>query len=353
MFNLKARSLALVLSIATAGAASLVAMPSAHATTAGVSVTRFSYQSDPADPSDPELFGDYVGLGQSATIEGGSATGTAGDVVFTVAGWRAELAAPIGQQLRPGRYDDAQRAAFRTGTHPGLDVSGNFHGCNTVTGFFVIHALTVDSHGQVTLLDADFEQHCEGAAPALHGQIRYNAPAPAPVTVSVSNSSVVTNEVFVLGAFVDGAQSGAVSFSVDGASFGTPVSIDANGIVYTAAGFGASALAVGSHQIVASFGTDTSAPVSVTVRDNRRSFVAISGAGDNIGRGATRRAHADSGRIDHGNPPGFHALVPRAERIRPLGHRRCTADGAAIRRRNLHGRSQHGDGDDGRTQRHL
>ena len=40
------------------------------------------------------------------------------------------------------------------------------------TGWFVIDDITYTS-GSLTAVDARFEQHCEGATPALHGQIHW------------------------------------------------------------------------------------------------------------------------------------------------------------------------------------
>jgi hypothetical protein len=57
-------------------------------------------------------------------------------------------------------------------TKGGLSVSGNSSGCNKVTGWFAVDAIT-NVGTTVTALDMRFEQHCEGAAPALHGAIHW------------------------------------------------------------------------------------------------------------------------------------------------------------------------------------
>jgi hypothetical protein len=44
-----------------------------------------------------------------------------------------------------------------------------------LTGQFTIREITFDPAGAVTALFATYEQHCEGAAPALRGTIRYFA----------------------------------------------------------------------------------------------------------------------------------------------------------------------------------
>ena len=85
--------------------------------------------------------------------------------------WTLFLAAPRGQPLRVGTYENARRALVETTEHPGLDFSGDGRGCNTVTGRFVIHELVVGANDRVDRLFATFEQHCEGAEPALHGQV--------------------------------------------------------------------------------------------------------------------------------------------------------------------------------------
>lgn len=83
--------------------------------------------------------------------------------------WEIELSPPTGQQLHVGDFANAQR--FPDATHPGVDVSGIGNGCNSVTGSFTILDLGTDAANNITALSARFEQHCEGAAPALHGTI--------------------------------------------------------------------------------------------------------------------------------------------------------------------------------------
>jgi heat shock protein HslJ len=130
--------------------------------------------------SDP---GDYIGGGKtksytnSTTVFGLS--GTTAGITYTVSGqrddWRVQFAPPAGQQLHVGTYTDAQRAPFHDPTHPGLEVSGDGRGCNTLTGSFKITQLVVDGTGAVKALAATYEQHCEGGAPALRGTIHYFA----------------------------------------------------------------------------------------------------------------------------------------------------------------------------------
>jgi hypothetical protein len=126
--------------------------------------------------------GDYIGQGQTEKYVAPPATitlnGDAGDVTMSVSSgsdnWNVEIAAPRGRVLEPGQYGHAERAPFRTGLAPGLDVSGDGRGCNQVWGSFDIFQIATDESGAVTLLDATFVQHCESAqAPPLSGTVLY------------------------------------------------------------------------------------------------------------------------------------------------------------------------------------
>jgi hypothetical protein len=99
----------------------------------------------------------------------------------------------LGTAIQPGTYTDAQRAAFANPGHPGLDVSFQNRGSNTLTGQFTINKLTyatkADGTFQLLTFDADFEQHSEGRTPALFGNIQYDingtAVAPEPTSLTM------------------------------------------------------------------------------------------------------------------------------------------------------------------------
>ncbi len=65
-------------------------------------------------------------------------------------------------------------------------VSGAGRGCNTLTGRFSVLKAKYDASGNVKSFAADFEQHCEGASPALAGSIRYKSKLQQ---ISVSNAA--------------------------------------------------------------------------------------------------------------------------------------------------------------------
>ena len=95
----------------------------------------------------------------------------------------------IGQPLAPGTYLDAQRAPFASPGHPGLDISFQHRGCNTLTGSFVINSIQYHQSGSSWILDhfdASFIQYCEGGSLAATGTITYNLPGCGTLTVIVA-----------------------------------------------------------------------------------------------------------------------------------------------------------------------
>ncbi|MFF4353756.1 hypothetical protein [Streptomyces sp. NPDC001530] len=160
---------------ALTGLTAALTEPAAAATGTPVAVTRYSYTS---------AAGDYIGQGGSAAYTPSTASitvgGDASDLRLSVSNgttsWDVQLAAPIGEKLHPGVYRDAERASFRTGRSPGLDVYGQGRGCNEVYGQFSVNQIETDASGKVTVLDATYTQHCESAtAPALKGVVKYRA----------------------------------------------------------------------------------------------------------------------------------------------------------------------------------
>jgi hypothetical protein len=71
-----------------------------------------------------------------------------------------------------GYYGDLPRYPLNTATG-GLDWAGDGRGCNRVRGWFVVDGVTY-SGTAMTSIDLRFEQHCEGAVPALRGKIHWS-----------------------------------------------------------------------------------------------------------------------------------------------------------------------------------
>jgi hypothetical protein len=135
--------------------------------------------------------GDWVGQGQTyslATPDAGFATHSDGTTVQLLANtWDLKFAAPVGQRLLPGTYPGATRAPFRNAGEPGLEISSETRGCNTVDGDFTVLEATYGPYGYLQSFHATFEQHCDGLQPALRGEINVtSAPAPEPVAVRLT-----------------------------------------------------------------------------------------------------------------------------------------------------------------------
>ena len=109
-------------------------------TTLAQDETFYSFVSDP---------GDFVGGGLSGSFTPATssfATSQSNDgnhfsaFLFPFAGgfWMLDFAAPAGQPLVPGVYENATRWPFQAPGVPGLAVFGNGVGCNMLTGRFEV-----------------------------------------------------------------------------------------------------------------------------------------------------------------------------------------------------------------------
>jgi hypothetical protein len=133
--------------------------------------------------------GDYVGQGQRLRYTNGrdsvfhARRGPLGVsvTVLPYAGpvWTVRLAAPGHRPPSPGVYEGAMRNPFEAPGAPGLDFSGDGRGCNKLSGRFTVSKARYGPQGLIRHLRANFEQHCEGAAPALRGEVRVAFPQPA------------------------------------------------------------------------------------------------------------------------------------------------------------------------------
>jgi Thrombospondin type 3 repeat len=127
--------------------------------------------------------GDYIGQGLRQHFDAANAEirvdrNNDGGVTFHVDGsdsWTLDFTGAGGGQVDPGVYEGATRYPFNGPTEPGLDVSGAGRGCNSLSGRFEVFEAEYAGNGDVLRFSADFEQHCEGGAPALLGSVRYRA----------------------------------------------------------------------------------------------------------------------------------------------------------------------------------
>jgi hypothetical protein len=140
--------------------------------------------------------GDYIGAGLTQSFNEGDGSFQVNvinnDVSFSFHTsdnsqfWTLAFGAPNHAPLAAGVYEGATRAASRGPGEAGLDVFGDGRGCNQLTGRFEVLEVTYGSDGNVTTFAATFEQHCEGATPALLGTMLYNANTPVPPQLTVT-----------------------------------------------------------------------------------------------------------------------------------------------------------------------
>lgn len=131
-------------------------------------------------------YGDTIGGGSSRTIytqANAVLSISAADSVFrmSVTGdqwWTGEFAAMnTVARLQPGFYPNLRRWPFHNPARGGLSWAGDGRGCSTLTGWMVIDSVAYTGNA-LTQIDLRFEQHCEGLAPALRGQIHWVAGDP-------------------------------------------------------------------------------------------------------------------------------------------------------------------------------
>lgn len=147
--------------------------------------------------------GDYILGGQSKFLTPADGTfsvhGTTDGGVVTVTFfsatefWSLDFAAPSGQPLTLGSYTGAARYPFQLPSQPGLSVSGDGRGCNTLTGSFDVLEISYGADGNIASFDATLEQHCEGATPALLGEMRFNAHPTVVISVP-THFTVIENQ---------------------------------------------------------------------------------------------------------------------------------------------------------------
>lgn len=137
--------------------------------------TRFTYVSDPHD---------FVGQGRSGTLTDAHGTWLVSrnfdqGISFRFSGsnptahWHLDFAAPFDADLTTGDYPDAQRWPLHIRERPGLSVSGEGRGCNTLSGRFTVASVNYGFSAQVIRFSATFTQHCEEGNPALRGRIDF------------------------------------------------------------------------------------------------------------------------------------------------------------------------------------
>lgn len=103
--------------------------------------------------------------------------------------WFLKFAAPPGEKLRPGQYENAGcPGAFRTGRAPSLEVTENNPICramDAVWGNFVIRQIAYDAAGKANAIELTFKQRAGSAdAAPLTGLLRLDT---APLSLALDS----------------------------------------------------------------------------------------------------------------------------------------------------------------------
>jgi uncharacterized repeat protein (TIGR01451 family) len=130
---------------------------------------------------------DFIGEGRTETYTQTNAVlsvqENAGELVVTMHGNRLYEAhfkamAPL-TRMAAGYYPDVEILPFGNPAFGRMSFYGDARACDIITGWFVIDSISFTTGGALTGVDARFEQHCEGRAPALRGQIHWRSDDPA------------------------------------------------------------------------------------------------------------------------------------------------------------------------------
>ncbi len=151
--------------------------------------------------------GDYIGEGKSSQASGKSSVSvsafSSNDLVeltlqnaSTGDDFTADFAPPKGELLEPGLYDGATRYPFQLESVPGLSIYGNGSGCNELTGKFAVEELERDPMLGLVSFSVTFEQHCEGATPALRGAVNFQATGNPDPTPTPQKSIALNGKIF-------------------------------------------------------------------------------------------------------------------------------------------------------------
>ena len=118
--------------------------------------------------------GTYLYTSANSTINV-SANGRHVAVVVNSYDWSGDFQGMISLELlQAGYYANLERYPFNNPARGGLDWNGMGRGCNTLTGWFAVDAVTYTGV-TLTSIDLRFEQHCDGQTAALHGAIHWRA----------------------------------------------------------------------------------------------------------------------------------------------------------------------------------
>jgi len=129
-----------------------------------------------SDPGDPIGMGQTLALDQSSSEMHGAADRRSVGISVNTPGhpetsWGVLVGAPVGTWLAPGTYTVL---LSQGGPFPQMSISSPGRGCSG-SGTFTVDALTYGADERLRTFVVRFEQHCDGATPALRGTFSFHA----------------------------------------------------------------------------------------------------------------------------------------------------------------------------------
>jgi Calx-beta domain len=108
--------------------------------------------------------------------------------------WYLDFVPPVAANLTPGHYEGSMGYPFQSPLTPGLNVSGDGLGCNTLTGRFTVLEAEYGPTGDVVRFAVDYEQYCDSSSSPLFGSVRINSSVPLGPRLSVSGANVMEGD---------------------------------------------------------------------------------------------------------------------------------------------------------------
>ncbi|HEY9064359.1 MAG TPA: hypothetical protein VIO33_05200 [Burkholderiaceae bacterium] len=126
--------------------------------------------------------GDYIGGGRTYEFTRTNTTmnvsSSGGHLSIALDGdqwWNGNFVLPgTYSKVQVGTYTGLTRYPFSSTATGGLDWSGDGRGCNTLNASLSVTHVVYEGT-ELKEVDLNFEQHCEGVAAALHGQVHWTA----------------------------------------------------------------------------------------------------------------------------------------------------------------------------------
>ncbi len=138
--------------------------------------------------------------------------------------WYLSFAAPFNAPLTAGTtYIGAARFPFQTSSQPGLDISGDGRGYNSLTGQFTVNQIIYGSGDEILSFDATFQEYGDGdpASESFKGRIQYYA-TPNNLVAGVLTNETYTGNTTLKATLVSGPNNGSLVFNSDGSFTYTP-----------------------------------------------------------------------------------------------------------------------------------